>query len=144
MRIMKTVISAVSILCLSVALSAGLSGICSSSADAEVIVLVDEDFNGFSAWDDDDNNIAVFDATTWNEFGTDTTINGIPYIAGDAKPWTWLNAQVNNHPDDVAVQDMSTERFGDQANNDSWDHDLPPLFVPPLKLEFVFIQIVGA
>jgi len=22
--------------------------------------------------------------------------------------------------------------------------DLPPLFVPPLKLEFVFIQIVGA
>ena len=23
-------------------------------------------------------------------------------------------------------------------------NDLPPLFVPPLKLEFVFIQIVGA
>jgi carbon storage regulator CsrA len=28
--------------------------------------------------------------------------------------------------------------------DDNPDTDLPPLFVPPLKLEFVFIQIVGA
>ena len=128
MRIMKTVISAVSILCLSVALSAGLSGICSSSANAEV-VLVDEDFNGFSAWTDSGGrHIAEFDDTSWNQFGTDTTINGVDYSAGGTKPWTWLSAQVNTtNDDDVAVQDMSTERFGGTALDlsdipDSWDH----------------------
>jgi len=88
MRIMKTVLSAVSILSLSVAISAGLSGICSSDAYAEVPVLVDEDFSGFSAWDDADNK-AGFNATSWNQFGTATTINGVDYSAGAAKPWTW-------------------------------------------------------
>jgi hypothetical protein len=83
-------------------------------------VLVDEDFNGFSAWTDSGGrHIAEFDDTSWNQFGTDTTINGVDYSAGGTKPWTWLSAQVNTtNDDDVAVQDMSTERFG----GDDWDH----------------------
>ncbi len=121
MRIMKTIVSAVSILCLSVALSAGLSGICSSSAYA-VPVLVDEDFSGFSAWDSNPGNdfklvsTAKFDATSWNQFGADTTINGVDYSAGADKPWTWSMGTSNA----VRLKDQARYFIADNHFADNW------------------------